>query len=53
MIFDIVGLVLLFFDVVCYVDVLCLFGIDLLISYNGILKENNIFLGMLFGNNFV
>lgn len=53
MTFDIAGSVLLPFDVVRYAHALCLFGTDLSTSYNGILKANNISLGMSFGNNFV
>lgn len=48
MTFDIAGSVLVPFDVVRYSDALCTFGIDLSTTYNGILKENNISLGMSF-----
>jgi len=49
MTFDIAGSVLVPFDVTRYADALCTFGTDLLTSYSGILKENNISLGMSFG----
>jgi len=48
MTFDIAGSVLVPFNVVHYADALCSFGTDLSTSYNGILKENNISLGMSF-----
>ena len=49
MTFDITGSVFVPFDVVRYADALCSFSTDLSTSYNGILKENNISLGMSFG----
>ena len=48
MTFDLAGSALVPFDVVRYSDALCTFGIDLSTTYSGILKENNISLGMSF-----